>query len=90
MDAFAFLEMLRAKRNSIDPELGVPYFSAEGKRLRRKAVKRKPGKRGEPVAGTGKWKYRMPKHYDCECRVCAPGTRTRQNRNALRFEDKAN
>lgn len=89
MDFMEFMRALRDKNYSVEPD-GIPYFSAEGKARRRKAVKRKPVTRGEPVAGTGKWKYRMPKHYDCECRVCAPGTRTRQNRNALRFEDKAN
>jgi hypothetical protein len=47
--------------------------------------------KGQPVAGTGKWKRR--KHTNCRCDWCVPAsgqTRTAVERDASKFEQEAN
>lgn len=88
MDAIEYLDKLRERwltgSLSGDPDF-APYFSAEGKARRRKARKLKHAKvKGEPIAGTGSYRYSSGKWPRDE------GPRSRRERSALRYEDKAN
>lgn len=92
MNAAEYVAILRERwlQGTPEPPGTPPYFSAEGKRLRREAVKRAPVDRGEPVAGTGKHKYHFPKHFDCFGECICKSNRTKRERNAFRYEEKAN